>query len=76
MRVCTQLGENGSSVRPAEFGAAAGTEQHGARLPPAAGAEDSGSQAGGAVPPLLEGELPLHCIGNTQTAQFLLVGNS
>lgn len=67
-----QLGENGSPVRPAELGAAAGAEQHGGRLPPAAGAEDCGSQAGGAVPPLLEGEFHLH--ENTTAAERRSVG--
>lgn len=59
MCVLAQLGENSSPVRPAELGAAAGADQRRGRLPPAAGAEDGGSQAGGAVPPLLEGELLL-----------------
>lgn len=65
LHVRVQLGENSSSVCPAEFRTAAGAKQHGGRLPAAAGAENSGSQAGGALPPLLEGELHLHNIGNT-----------
>lgn len=76
--VCVQLGEDGSPVRPVELGAAAGADQHGGRLPAAAGAEDRGSQAGGAVPPLLEGEFHLHekhHSGGT-LEHFLLVGCS
>lgn len=82
LHVCVQLGENGSPVRPAELGAAAGADQRGGRLPPAAGAEDGRSQAGGAVPPLLEGELHLHENttaaepSSTRTAQFSLVACS